>query len=225
MGLSSRRLSQRPSLVFAERCPGQRRRTRTAIARGRFPSTTIRTRASNRCTGRRCSIRAGRQVRFRRYGVRQDRRHSGRVAARRERPGASVLILAQDRSAGRARCCAAIIARKGKYLAVDPYANAFTLDYRVWEQKFELDSLAYPMALAWTYWKTTGDTSIFTGDLSLGLDKALETMEREQDHARNSRYTHKELTTKGRPAASGRLHGDDLDGLPALRRRLPVQLS
>ena len=86
-----------------------------------------------------------------------------------------------------------IIAREGKYLQIDPYANAFTLDYRVWEEKFELDSLAYPIILSWSYWKATGDASIFTGDLSLGFDKALETMEREQDHSRNSKYTHKEL--------------------------------
>jgi len=86
-----------------------------------------------------------------------------------------------------------IIAREGKYLQVDPYANAFTIDYRVWEEKFELDSLAYPIILAWSYWKTTGDTSIFTADESLGFDKALETMEREQDHGQNSKYTHKEL--------------------------------
>ena len=56
------------------------------------------------------------------------------------------------------RLLAAIIARMAKYLQIDPYANAYTLDYRVWEQKFELDSLAYPTALAWSYWKTTGDT-------------------------------------------------------------------
>ena len=71
-----------------------------------------------------------------------------------------------------------IIAREAKYLQVDPYANAFTIDYRVWEQKFELDSLAYPIVLAWSYWKATGDSSIFTGDESLGFDRALETMER-----------------------------------------------
>ena len=95
----------------------------------------------------------------------------------------------------------AIIARMVKYLQVDPYANAFTLDYRVWEQKFELDSLAYPIALSWSYWKTTGDDSIFTPDYQKALDAVLATMQREQDHPRDSRYTHKELAEdgKGRP--------------------------
>ncbi len=95
----------------------------------------------------------------------------------------------------------AIIARMVKYVQVDPYANAFTLDYRVWEQKFELDSLAYPIALSWSYWKTTGDSSIFTTDYQKALDAALATMQREQDHPRDSSYAHKELTNdgKGRP--------------------------
>jgi hypothetical protein len=92
----------------------------------------------------------------------------------------------------------AMIARMGKYLQIDPYANAFTFDYRVWEEKFELDSLAYPITLAWTYWKETGDASIFTPDLSAGFDKALDTMEREQDHAKNSTYTHREMPQGGK---------------------------
>jgi len=93
-----------------------------------------------------------------------------------------------------------IIARQGKYLAIDPYANAFTLDYHVWEQKFELDSLAYPVALAWSYWHVTGDPSIFTTDEAKAFDAILATMEREQDHPRNSRYSHRELIDgRGRP--------------------------
>ena len=100
------------------------------------------------------------------------------------------------------RLLRAIIARMAKYLQIDPYANAYTLDYRVWEQKFELDSLAYPTALAWSYWKTTGDTSVFTPDFSKMLDGVLATMQREQDHPRNSRYTHKELANDGRAGRS-----------------------
>ncbi len=90
-----------------------------------------------------------------------------------------------------------IIARQAKYLQIDPYANAFTLNYRVWEQKFELDSLAYPVTLAWSYWKTTGDRSVFTRDFSLAMDKVLATMEREQDHT-DSRYVHRELSLGGK---------------------------
>jgi meiotically up-regulated gene 157 (Mug157) protein len=95
----------------------------------------------------------------------------------------------------------AIIARMAKYLQIDPYANAYTLDYRVWEQKFELDSLAYPITLSWSYWKTTGDDSIFTPDFAKALDSVLATMQREQDHPRDSSYTHPELADggKGRP--------------------------
>src|SRR5438445_2555688 len=46
-----------------------------------------------------------------------------------------------------------VIVREAKDISTDPYANAFNRDYRVAEEKFELDSLLYPIALAWTYWK------------------------------------------------------------------------
>jgi meiotically up-regulated gene 157 (Mug157) protein len=102
-----------------------------------------------------------------------------------------------------------VIARQAMYLQRDPYANAFREDFRVWEQKFELDSLTYPVILAWSYYKVTGDKSIFTPDFGLAMDKVLDTMTREQDHpATGSKpgsyfYTHPSIVNggKGPPTA------------------------
>jgi len=88
----------------------------------------------------------------------------------------------------------AVIERQALYMAIDPYANAFRDDFTIWEQKFELDSLSYPILLAWTYWKVTGDASIFTPAVKKAFDLAVETMIAEQHHDNaTSTYGHKEL--------------------------------
>ncbi|OCX54431.1 metal-independent alpha-mannosidase [Mucilaginibacter sp. PPCGB 2223] len=71
---------------------------------------------------------------------------------------------------------AGVINRQTRCILKDPYANAFYKDDTkisewksdhtemkpgVHERKYEIDSLCYPIRLAYHYWKTTGDTQPF----------------------------------------------------------------
>lgn len=84
---------------------------------------------------------------------------------------------------------AGVVERNARNITVDPYANGFDEQYRVWERKWEAGSPAWPVMLAWTYWKTTGYRSIFTPVLHAAMRKAVDTWRCEQLHARCSRYS------------------------------------
>jgi meiotically up-regulated gene 157 (Mug157) protein len=81
-----------------------------------------------------------------------------------------------------------VVARHERMIALDPYANAFHRDYSVAEEKFELDSLAYPVGLVDRYVQATGDTSIFDARLHGELSLILRTFDLEQNHAKLSKY-------------------------------------
>ena len=90
------------------------------------------------------------------------------------------------------------ILRQLKCICLDPYANAFNMgptgsewmsDYtdmnpNLHERKYEIDSLCYPIRLAYYYWQVTGDATIF-GDLwREAVAKILKTF-REQQRKEN----------------------------------------
>ena len=81
-----------------------------------------------------------------------------------------------------------VIARQERMIALDPYANAFRRDYGVAEEKFELDSLAYPVRLIDRYVRATGDTEIFDARMHGELLVVLRTFATEMNHGRLSSY-------------------------------------
>lgn len=90
-----------------------------------------------------------------------------------------------------------VIARQERMIALDPHANAFHRDYSVAEEKFELDSLAYPVRLVDRYVDATGDTSVFDSKMHGALLVILRTLAAEEYHARLSSYHRNEHPVAG----------------------------
>ncbi len=100
-------------------------------------------------------------------------------------------LAASDRDT--ARTLRGVIAREARYISIDPYANAFSMGYKVVEEKFEVDSLLYPIWLAARYWRTTSDRGAFTPAVNRAFERVLFVLRNEQHHARRSHYRNPQL--------------------------------
>ena len=90
-----------------------------------------------------------------------------------------------------------VLAREARYILIDPYANAFTSDYKVSEEKFEVDSLMYPIWFAAKYWHTTKDRGPFTRQVNAAFERTLAVLRDEQHHNSRSHYRNSQLAYNG----------------------------
>ncbi|HEL1957099.1 TPA: glycoside hydrolase family 125 protein [Streptococcus suis] len=95
-----------------------------------------------------------------------------------------------------------LVERQMAFILMDPYANAFNqaangrghqTDHTqmgpwIWERKYEVDSLCYPLQLAYLLWKATGETSHFNQTFFVAAEKIVQLWKMEQHHE-NSPYS------------------------------------
>ena len=112
-----------------------------------------------------------------------------------------------------------VINRQVKCILKDPYANAFYKDESqvsewksdltkmqpgIHERKWEIDSLCYPIRLAYNYWKLTGDTSPFDNQWKDAIKATLSTFKEQQRKTGKGPYSFQRTTawaTDGVPLA------------------------
>ena len=96
-----------------------------------------------------------------------------------------------------------LVRRQFSCILRDPYANAFNREANgacfshditdespwVWERKYEIDSLCYPVQLAYLLWKETGCTSQFDDTFVNGVKTILKVFRTEQHHGDKSPYS------------------------------------
>lgn len=105
------------------------------------------------------------------------------------------------------------ILRQFRNINLDPYANAFLdphdpnpnhqwmsdktmMRLELHERKWEIDSLCYPLRLAYEYWKVTGDSSIFQEEWLKAIRNILDTFKEQQKKEGHGPYKFLRVTDR-----------------------------
>ena len=118
---------------------------------------------------------------------------------------------------------AGVINRQTRCILLDPYANAFYKDPGkvsewksdltdmkpgVHERKWEVDSLCYPIRLAYGYWKISGDTSPFDAAWLEAVSKIVQTFREQQRKQDQGPYHFQRRTEVQSDTLAGRGYGN-----------------
>jgi meiotically up-regulated gene 157 (Mug157) protein len=120
---------------------------------------------------------------------------------------------------------AGVIHRQTQCVLLDPYANAFNKELTpgewmsdktdmkpgLHERKWEIDSLCYTIRLAYYYWKTTGDVSVFDANWRKATAAIVDTFKTQQRKNGLGPYKFERETTRQLDTLSNNGYGQPLN--------------
>lgn len=116
-------------------------------------------------------------------------------------------LLLCDRDPALADTLVGVFRRQLEFIVIDPYANSFKrgtepsphADDRadappqVWERKYEIDSLCFPIELGYALWRITGDHDHLDQRFRTVATMILDVWETELDHERSTYYFERDI--------------------------------
>ena len=119
---------------------------------------------------------------------------------------------------------AGVINRQTKCILIDPYANSFNygptgsewdkdlteMKPELHERKWEVDSLCYPIRLAYKHWKETGDTSVFDMNWQNAMKLVVKTFRQQQRKNGDGPYKFQRVTAWQSDTVAGGGYGNPI---------------